>query len=232
MVKSKSIKQKKRKLNQKSKRKTKRNNKIKNLQSLISIPKTTILGIGKDGCIIDSISCGEFSKENGYVAKYLFNDKHINIEINSVLESIDPDNIRFNRYYLPIESEFIESENYRNDFIKCSEIGEISNSNMVFQKRLEPLDTTKLSKIQYRFLRDSLQILHKNGISHGDLPNNVMLDPISNMPIIIDWEEAKLNADELDKQIDMNAFFDQFKVKKINSLPGMTPPGGVIQTKS
>lgn len=217
MIKAKSKRKLKNK-NQKTKRKSKRNNKTKHLKSLItkpkSIPKTTLLGLGKDGCIIDSISCGEFSKENGYVAKYLFNDKHINIELNSLLESIDADNTRFNRYYLPIESEFIESENYRNDFKKCSEIGKISNSNMVFQKRLEPLDTMKLSKIQYRYLRDSLQILHKNGISHGDLPNNVMLDPISNMPIIIDWEEAKLNADELDRQIDMNAFFDQFKVKK------------------
>jgi hypothetical protein len=41
----------------------------------------TILGIGKDGCIIDSFSCGKYSKENGYVTK-IFDKK---ITINKIL---------------------------------------------------------------------------------------------------------------------------------------------------
>ena len=44
-----------------------------------------ILGFGKDGCIIDSISCGDFSKKNGYVAKFLYNDKQINNELKNKL---------------------------------------------------------------------------------------------------------------------------------------------------
>ena len=71
-----------------------------------------------------------------------------------------------------------------------------------------------MTKAQYRYLRDSLQILHNNNISHGDLPTNVMMNPINNMPIIIDWEEAKMDADDLDKQIDMNGFFSYYKVAK------------------
>ena len=71
-----------------------------------------------------------------------------------------------------------------------------------------------MTKSQYRYLRESLEILHKNNISHGDLPTNVMIDSNTNMPVIIDWEEAKMNADKIDKQIDMNAFLYNYKVEK------------------
>jgi tRNA A-37 threonylcarbamoyl transferase component Bud32 len=71
-----------------------------------------------------------------------------------------------------------------------------------------------MTKIQYRYLRDSLNLLHDNNISHGDLPGNVMLQS-NNMPVIIDWEDAKLEADIIDKQIDTTAFLNHFRVKKI-----------------
>jgi len=190
------------------KKRTRRRNKGKSKTIKKREPK--LLGVGKDGCIMDSISCGRFSKESGYVSKFLFNNKKINIELNNKLEELDPTNERFNRYYLPDIETCIETDSYKADYNKCSESGEISSNNMVFQKRLEPLNG--MTKKQYRYLRDSLQILHKNGISHGDLPNNVMLDSLTENPVIIDWEEAKINADDLDKQIDMTAFLTHFKV--------------------
>ena len=61
---------------------------------------------------------------------------------------------------------------------------------MPFQKRLIPLEPKRLTTIQYRYLRRSLEILHENGICHGDLPGNVMMDPNDGMPRIIDWENA------------------------------------------
>lgn len=63
-------------------------------------------------------------------------------------------------------------------------------------------------------MRDSIDILHDKNISHGDLPNNVMLHPYIGMPVIIDWEEAKVNADSLDKEIDRIAFLNHFKITK------------------
>ena len=59
-------------------------------------------------------------------------------------------------------------------------------------------------------------ILHENNISHGDLPDNVMLDPQTNNPIIIDWENANLNAGPKDKEIDYNTFMmgTTFKILK------------------
>jgi len=174
----------------------------------------TILGIGKDGCVFDSIYCSDLSENKNYVAKFLYNNKKINIELNNKLAELDPNNERFNRYYFPDMNNCIEKENYNQDFIECSKKGKISKSNMVFEYRLEPFNEQKMTKSQYRYLRDSLQLLHDNNISHGDLPTNVMLNPMNNMPVIIDWEEAKMNADSLDKQIDMNAFLDYYKVGK------------------
>ena len=86
---------------------------------------------------------------------------------------------------------------------------------IVFERKLNPFDNKKMTKAQYRYLRESLKILHANNISHGDLPDNVMIDPINNMPIIIDWEEAKTDTDTINKEIDMNAFLDNYKVSKI-----------------
>lgn len=205
----------------KSKKRIKyRKNKLKNKSKKMKYYKIknqggSIIGLGKDGCIIDSISCNELSPENGFVSKFLYDDKKINIELNNKLASLDPNNERYNRYYLPNTSSCIEKENYTNDFETCSKNGKISISNMVFQRKLEPLDEKKLTKIQYRYLRDSLNLLHDNNISHRDLPGNVMINPNNNMPVIIDWEDAKLEADIIDKKIDTTAFLNHFKVKKI-----------------
>ena len=41
-----------------------------------------------------------------------------------------------------------------------------------------------------------------------------MINPINHMPIIIDWENAKLEADSFSKSIDNNAFLNHFKAEK------------------
>lgn len=177
----------------------------------------SVLGQGKDGCIIDSISCGKFSKENGYVAKILYNGKQINNEVNDTLARLDPNNERYNRYFLPeLELEAcLKTVDYNEDFLKCTKNKNKTNINVVFEKKLYPFNNKKMTKTQYRYLHDSLKILHDNNVSHGDLPENVMMDPTTHMPIIIDWEEAKIDADVVDKQIDRNAFLDNYKVSNL-----------------
>ena len=156
----------------------------------------------------------KLSKDNNYVAKLLFQDKVINMELNDALKRLDPSNERFNYYILPDIDNCTFNEDYDTDLQKCSKNGKIDTSKLVFQKKLIPFNEKKMTKEQYRFLRQSLSILHDNNISHGDLPENVLLNPDTNLPIIIDWGNAKINADSLDKQIDYNSFLDNFKVNK------------------
>ena len=87
----------------------------------------------------------------------------------------------------------------------------IDINNIVFQKYLVPLNFKQMTKAQYRYLRETLAILHANNISHGDLPENVMLDPVDRMPRIIDWENAQVCCDATDKIIDYNAFLTHYK---------------------
>jgi len=174
----------------------------------------TILGIGKDGCIIDSFSSNKYSKENGYVTKIFDKKITINKNLNDKLAEIDPENKRFNRYFSLDSSNDYEKNFIINnpDYISCLNKGlDLDENKFVFQKYLIELDPERMTKKQYRYLRESLQILHNNNISHGDLPNNVMLDPDDMLPRIIDWEEAKNPADTLDKKIDFDAFLYHFK---------------------
>jgi len=61
-------------------------------------------------------------------------------------------------------------------------------------RRAEPLDTRALTKQQYRYLKAFLQLLHDNGIAHGDLLGNVML---LHNPVLIDWDTAVLKTSNL-----------------------------------
>lgn len=85
-----------------------------------------------------------------------------------------------------------------------------------------PLNSQQMTKAQYRYLRKSLEILHKNNISHGDLPENVMIDPADHLPRIIDWENATTGCDTADKIIDYNAFLSHYKITKPHTIEGMT----------
>jgi hypothetical protein len=176
----------------------------------------TILGMGKDGCIIDSLSCGNFSRENGYVAKIFKRGITINKAINDKLAQIDPDNRRFNRYFFPLDNEFYQDMKTNPDVLACFNTnGELNDTTtVVFEKYLISFNPKNMTKPQYRYLRESLEILKRNGISHGDLPDNVMLDPNDNLPRIIDWENATFSTNESDFIIDWNAFLFHYKVSK------------------
>ena len=175
-----------------------------------------IIGEGKDGFIIDSLSYDGYNKENGYVAKIFKQGIHVNKELNDKLNEIDPGETRFLQYIIPSSKELLSNNVDVQEYIKQNNFVFDNTNNVVFIKKLNPIDTTKLTKKQYRHLKESFEILQKNDISHGDLPNNVMVDPETGNLIIIDWENAKLKADTIDKRIDSNAFFNgsTFKVEK------------------
>jgi hypothetical protein len=171
----------------------------------------TILGSGGDGCIIDSLSCGGFSKETGYVAKILKNESRINHEVNNKLAIIDPNNKRFNRYYFPSGTACSQDIEENSDILYLKSRGEF-NGIFGFQKYLIYMDPMAMTKEQYRHLRESIEILKTNKISHGDLPGNVMFDPHDKLPRIIDWENASFTEEELKFTIDWNAFLTHFRV--------------------
>jgi hypothetical protein len=174
----------------------------------------TILGFGKDGCIIDSLSCGEFSRENGYVAKIFKKGIIINYAVNNKLAQIDPDNKRFNRYYFPLQDECGQDMKPTPDLLACFKNDADFNGEVVFEKYLIKMNPKNMTKLQYRYLRESLEILKANRISHGDLPDNVMIDPNDNLPRIIDWENATFSTNESDFIIDANAFLFHYGVEK------------------
>ena len=205
----------------------KNNKKIKNKRKSRSSRRTyknrravkgvggAILGMGKDGCIIDSLNCPPYSKDAGYVAK-LFKENHaVNAHLQAVLLSLDPDEKRFAQYKVPSDcpsssSSFADNE----DVALCKERLGSDIGTIAFMWILEPVDEKHLTKSQYRYLRESLEILHSHGITHGDLPGNVMIHPIDKMPRIIDWGNARISHDDdaLVKQMDNNAFLMHFKI--------------------
>jgi RIO-like serine/threonine protein kinase len=188
----------------------------------------TILGYGKDGCVVDSIKYDIFSSENGYVAK-VFKQHARNVELQNLLREIDPNEKRFARYYyiptnVPLETFFNKNlqECGRKMYNDIAYNGIPSYNDIAFVKRLEPLNPKTLTRSQYRYLRGSIKILHDNGITHNDLIGNVMIDPIDNKPIIIDWDNAQHfdnqsndnNDFKLNVEIDNNAFLTHFKIKQ------------------
>jgi len=173
-----------------------------------------ILGMGKDGCIIDSLNCPPYSKDTGYVAK-LFKEKNaVNAHLQSVLLSLDPDEKRFAQYKVSSDCSSSSSFADNEDVALCKERLGSDIGTIAFMWMLEPVDEKHLTKSQYRYLRESLEILHSHHITHGDLPGNVMIHPIDRMPRIIDWENARISHsdDTHGKQMDNNAFLMHFKI--------------------
>lgn len=172
-----------------------------------------VIGEGKDGIIF------EISSRSDYVAKVFNRHVEINHELQHKLKEIDPEEKRFSQYIFP-DSSLRKEIKGNSEFSKVKKaIGSLSNADeIVFLKKLTPIkDPQKLTKKQYRYLKASLEILHKHKISHGDLPDNVMLDPSTDNPIIIDWENAQLNSDDIWLRMDQQAFFDHFKALKPNA---------------
>jgi len=179
----------------------------------------SIIGRGKDGFIIDTIMYDKYNINNGYVSKIFNKGINVNKELNDRLKEIDPDETRFLYYIIPDSSfnkELLGNNEDIKEYSRQTNFLFDASNDVVFIKKLIPIDTSKLTRPQYRYLRKSLEILHENNISHGDLIDNIMLDPNDkNRPIIIDWENARLNATPLDKEIDYNAFMNNFKIQSL-----------------
>ena len=199
------------------KTKTKKKKKMKTRKRMYHKYKRggNVLGTGASGCVIDSVSCGKLSRENGYVAKILNQNVDINIPLQNKLAEIDPENKRFNRYYKDDTCE-IEGITNNADIRACLQKGlQLNEHNIVFQRYLVPLKSSHtMTKPQYRYLRESLDILYKNKILHNDLPDNVMIDPNDNMPRIIDWDYATFIDNYSFDMIDYNAFLYHYKAVK------------------
>ena len=55
-------------------------------------------------------------------------------------------------------------------------------------------------------------MLNDNDIIHGDLVDNVMLDAKTNLPVIIDFDEARVNSDKVLKAFQLGVLGREFKV--------------------
>jgi len=174
-----------------------------------------VLGCGKDGCVIDSFEWEDFSPKNGFVAKLFHKNVKLDKELHEMLHNIDPNGDRYSLYYFPTKQCSVKELVENDEFASFLELKYGIFSQFVFQRKLISLDPKKMTTSQYRYLRSSLEILHKNGACHGDLPGNVMIDPKDGMPRIIDWENAfyqKKGCFTYDILIDNTAFFTHFSV--------------------
>lgn len=174
----------------------------------------TVLGSGSEGCIVDSFSCGDYSIQNGYVAKIVKIDKNDNYDkIHEVLIKNDPNEERFALYHIKHRHEC--SLLSPTDIIDCEKKmkSPLNTERILITKLRHPIpDNKKLTKAQYRYLRKSVEILRDIGIHHGDLLDNVMLNPDTNLPIIIDWghQSRLMMEDDSARDFDYNIFLRNY----------------------
>ena len=142
-------------------RKGRRNNKSKKYRNRKKSIKMggKILGTGKDGCVIDSINYGNYTNDNGYVAKIL--NSVINYDLINRLKQIDPNEIRFVHYIMPDETFDMELLKQNEDYMTCKN-NLSGNLNIIFMKKLNPINTRELNKQQYRYLRESFFVRYSN----------------------------------------------------------------------
>ena len=192
--------------NKNTRKNKKKNNKQKN--------GGTLLGSGSEGCIVDSFSCGDYSIQNGYVAKVVKKNILDNYDkIHEILIRIDPYEERFALYH--IKHSYECSLPSPTDIIDCEKIlkSPLNTERILITKLLKPItDNKKITKAQYRYLRKSVEILRDNGIHHGDLVDNVMLNPDTNLPIVIDWghNSRLMTVNDKARDFDYNIFLRNY----------------------
>ena len=192
--------------NKNTRKNKKKNNKQKN--------GGTLLGSGSEGCIVDSFSCGDYSIQNGYVAKVVKKNILDNYDkIHEILIRIDPYEERFALYH--IKHSYECSLPSPTDIIDCEKIlkSPLNTERILITKLLKPItDNKKITKAQYRYLRKSVEILRDNGIHHGDLVDNVMLNPDTNLPIVIDWghNSRLMTVNDKARDFDYNIFMQNY----------------------
>ena len=128
----------------------------------------TVLGSGSEGCVVDSFSCGDYSIQNGYVAKIMKKERIDEYDkIHEILIEVDPNEERFAMYH--VKRDYECSLSSPTDIFDCEKLlkSSLNTERIHMTKLLLPIqDTRKLTKIQYRYLRKSLEIL-RNIIGNG-----------------------------------------------------------------
>lgn len=128
--------------------------------------------------------------DDRHVLKVYQKKPTINWRLQTALQEIDPLQLRYIHYVRTM------------------------NPRIMMMKRLLPLDPLRLNRSQYRYLRKSVEFLGEHNLSHGDIPGNVMLDPVTLMPVLIDFDHGQVRASKDDKSMDYMAFMTHAKIGK------------------
>lgn len=165
------------------------------------IHSVRIAKAGKDGCVV--------VVNDDQALKRFFRGVKSHERMQQELKRIDPEELRFVRHHRIGKKD-------RTEWLSApvwSTCGARPlSSRVVRMRRLGPLAPKELTRHQYRYLRESLRLLHKSGWVHLDLPGNVMMGT-DNLPRIIDWETAQ-PVDDVGRQVDNHAFLNEFGVSK------------------
>lgn len=183
-----------------------------------------VLDSGSEGCILDSFNCNDSQyMNNDYVVKVFktnkMEDEDDNEEeyhfIHEILLNNDPNEERYAIYHEKNENQCSLSIK---DLQTCEKkLNSKINGNRIFlTKKLTPIKNIReLTVPQYRHLRDSVINLRNLNIFHGDLYDNVMINPTTGLPVIIDWGHGsrllRKDDSELVKQFDYNVFLREYK---------------------
>lgn len=130
------------------------------------------------------------------------------VGIYQKLRKVDPEQTRF---LIP------EIINVDGD-LKCLSqyFGKVQRTATMFNILVELRDPQILSKKAYRFLSKSIDLLTTIGVVHSDLPGNVMMDPVSNLPVIIDFDNSYVESTTNIRSgsFDRRAFLSHFRTVK------------------
>eukprot|EP01047_Picozoa_sp_COSAG01_P078029 COSAG01_NODE_14269_length_1474_cov_1.792000_3_plen_179_part_00 len=147
------------------------------------------------------------------IGKYYRKGKVLNTSINTTLRKIDPKGERFGMNVFTTTTKVADAVTRRR--IQRALNGEVA-SRMTLSPEYKKLQSPKaLTKQQYRHLAKSLRLLNDNNIVHNDIVGNVMLDKKTNLPVIIDFDEAHVSKDRNLQAFQLAHLGREFKVKSL-----------------
>jgi hypothetical protein len=171
-----------------------------------------ILSNSREGVIVELDPCFDGRL---CVAKILTGGR-LKRKLHSKLRLLDPEGKRFAEYRVMFIENVLSTAQQK-------EIEGVSGRSLqptvLLSPSYEKIDPKSLTKRQYRHLRESVELLASNNIAHGDLPENVMLNVCTRLPVIIDFGEGILNADKIALEIDRIAFLTFFRVARPSACP-------------
>lgn len=144
------------------------------------------------------------------VGKYYRKGKPLSASINATLRKLDPEGKHF-AFYVFTSTKRVADAPTTQQIQRAlkGEVGPRMTLSPHYNKLRSP---TALTRQQYRHLAKSLRLLNDNDIIHGDLVDNVMLDAKTNLPVIIDFDEARVNSDKVLKAFQLGVLGREFKV--------------------